>query len=167
MHSVPAARPPVAETVGSWTLASVTELSGMRANLVRSLDAHASQGGEQLAETHRWLVLVASELATNALVHAGSPAHVTLRGTPDRYVLEVVDHAPGSRPAIARDRAPGAGGFGLVLTQKLASTVGWFVDGSRKHVWATFSAPGRAGGSASAPDRRSAARTSRGRRLAV
>jgi anti-sigma regulatory factor (Ser/Thr protein kinase) len=81
-------------------------------------------------------VLVASELAANAVLHAGTPYVVELR-VDDAVRIEVTDSGPPApfiRPAPRR--LDGDGGWGLALVAELASRWGveW-LDGC-KVVWA-------------------------------
>ncbi|MER6076779.1 ATP-binding protein [Streptomyces sp. NPDC001833] len=95
---------------------------------------------EPLAET---LILLVSELVTNAVVHTGCPAVLRLslpgadRGSADESVtvrLEVAD---------ASDRAPvprcadgdATGGRGLALVDGLADRWGWSPEGAGKRIW--------------------------------
>ncbi|MFF5143153.1 ATP-binding protein [Streptomyces sp. NPDC013157] len=95
---------------------------------------------EPLAET---LILLVSELVTNAVVHTGCPAVLRLslpgadRGGADESVtvrLEVAD---------ASDRAPvprcadgdATGGRGLALVDGLADRWGWSPEGAGKRIW--------------------------------
>lgn len=84
------------------------------------------------------VVLVASELATNALVHGCAPATVRLCGDRHDFLLDVLDHDVATTPHMAVGRAPGEGGFGLQIARHLSEEVGWYTTGSTKHVWATF-----------------------------
>lgn|GEM_PF-1463324 len=61
------------------------------------------------------LVLIATELATNALVHGLPPTIVTLSRAEDEWLLDVADDDPGSEPVYAGARTTGAGGLGLHL----------------------------------------------------
>lgn len=138
MTSVPLARPPAdAQTLRTWELTSTSDLRPMRAEIARILERSADEALSG-TPTQAGLVLVSSELATNALLHAAPPARVTLKTTPDLYVLEVADNAPEATPQIAHARGLGEGGFGLVLACQLASSLGWYALPTRKHVWATF-----------------------------
>ncbi|MEU7658810.1 ATP-binding protein [Streptomyces lincolnensis] len=91
---------------------------------------------DPLAET---LILLVSELVTNAVVHTGRPA--VLRLSLPRVVaesatvrLEVADHS---------DRAPvprcvdgdQTGGRGLALVDGLADRWGWSPEGNGKRIW--------------------------------
>ncbi len=119
--------------VRSWTLSTLDELTGLRAAvrddpLVRPLPAETSDA----------VLLVTTELATNALRHGAPPAVVRVALLDELLLVDVADQDPGSRPVVAGTRAPGAGGFGLRLAYRLATDVGWYRIGGSKHVWATF-----------------------------
>lgn len=80
-------------------------------------------------------VLLASELATNAVRYARTPVTVWLAQRPDRIVLSVEDASP--EPATVRH--PGAleeGGRGLELVEALADGWGERGRGNGKLVWA-------------------------------
>lgn len=85
--------------------------------------------------------LLASELATNALVHGRGRVELRLRLTRDRLVLEAVDaghHMPRRRQAGVDDE----GGRGLHLVAALADRWGsWATDGG-KVVWAELDLAG-------------------------
>ncbi|MFI8232134.1 ATP-binding protein [Streptomyces sp. NPDC085900] len=91
---------------------------------------------EPLAET---LILLVSELVTNAVVHTGCPAVLRLSlpeeaAEPSTVRLEVAD---------ASDRAPvprcadgdATGGRGLALVDGLADRWGWSPEGAGKRIW--------------------------------
>ncbi|MBC9727139.1 anti-sigma regulatory factor [Streptomyces sp. TRM68367] len=92
---------------------------------------------EPLAET---LILLVSELVTNAVVHTGCPAvlRLSLPGSTAAESatvrLEVADRS---------DRAPlprcvdgeSAGGRGLALVDGLADRWGWTAEGAGKRIW--------------------------------
>jgi anti-sigma regulatory factor (Ser/Thr protein kinase) len=96
---------------------------------------------EPLAET---LILLVSELVTNAVVHTGCPAVLRLlltgvcddpSGSPTGTVrLEVADSS--TRPPQPR-RATGeeTGGRGLELVDGLADRWGWDPEGGGKRIW--------------------------------
>jgi anti-sigma regulatory factor (Ser/Thr protein kinase) len=74
------------------------------------------------------LVLVASELITNAVIHTGSPRDATLsvRMTGDRVVIEVASAGPRF-DRCAMKATPGIdGGFGLRVVDALADR--WWVE---------------------------------------
>ena len=84
------------------------------------------------------VVLVVSELATNAVVHASTSFSVTLAGRLDSLVLTVRD-ASASQPEYARDDLYGLGGRGLRIVDAHCSAWGISpeVEGG-KSVWASF-----------------------------
>lgn len=90
---------------------------------------------EPLAET---LVLLVSELVTNAVVHTGRPAVLRLL-VPDRQLseavrIEVAD-ACGCPPRQRQAEADDACGRGLELVAGLANRWGWQRLGGGKHIW--------------------------------
>ncbi|MEU6476162.1 ATP-binding protein [Streptomyces sp. NPDC047017] len=91
---------------------------------------------EPLAET---LVLLVSELATNAVVHTGCPAvlRLFLPGAPAEAAtvrLEVADISTRAPvPRCAGDEA--TGGRGLALVDGLADRWGWTAEGAGKRIW--------------------------------
>jgi two-component sensor histidine kinase len=89
------------------------------------------------------MAIVATELASNALRHAHSPAVVTLNRSRRTLVLDVGDDQPLSVPRVPAERPGGQGGRGLRIVQQLALRTGWYVAGGRKHVWAQFGLPRR------------------------
>ncbi|MEV1062308.1 ATP-binding protein [Streptomyces sp. NPDC050263] len=97
---------------------------------------------EPLAET---LILLVSELVTNAVVHTGCPAVLRLSlpggsagpggaGEPSVVRLEVADTSDRAPvPRCAGDEA--TGGRGLALVDGLADRWGWSVEGAGKRIW--------------------------------
>ncbi|MFJ6985143.1 MULTISPECIES: ATP-binding protein [unclassified Streptomyces] len=91
---------------------------------------------EPLAET---LVLLVSELVTNAVVHTGCPAvlRLSLPGGPAGEAtvrLEVADRSERAPvPRCVGDDA--TGGRGLALVDGLADRWGWTVEGHGKRIW--------------------------------
>jgi anti-sigma regulatory factor (Ser/Thr protein kinase) len=89
----------------------------------------AAQESVQVAE------LLVSELATNAVVHAGTPALLSVSVTDGAAHIEIADDGPGE-PRL-RPQAPGdEGGYGMRLIDRLAWS--WGVDrrpGDGKTVW--------------------------------
>jgi anti-sigma regulatory factor (Ser/Thr protein kinase) len=93
---------------------------------------------EPLAET---LILLVSELVTNAVVHTGRPAVLRLclpcaaaGGAANPVRVEVADtsnRAP--QPRCAGDDA--TGGRGLALVECLADRWGWSPEGAGKSIW--------------------------------
>ncbi len=93
---------------------------------------------EPLAET---LILLISELVTNAVVHTGCPAVLRMlfgtsgaSGTGGTVRVEVADASdcpPRQRHAAGED----TGGRGLELVDGLADRWGWQPEGAGKQIW--------------------------------
>ncbi|HWK92751.1 MAG TPA: ATP-binding protein [Luteimicrobium sp.] len=126
------------ETVRTWDLHSSSELSTLRAQLMAALTSEGHQQGTDLDDVPNRLVLIASELATNAIEHGLPPTTVTLSRSATEFLLEVADHDLGQPPVFATGRGFGEGGIGMRLTQRLSAAMGWYQDGLAKTVWATF-----------------------------
>lgn len=123
---------------GSWSYE--TELPAVPASVAtargficRHLEEH------DLVHLEDDVRLVASELVTNALIHAGTAFLVTLRGTPDRVLLTVRDGSsvvpvrPPAGPALEQ------GGRGLGIVAELSDEWGVVRNhGRAKSVWASF-----------------------------
>ncbi|RMI06715.1 ATP-binding protein [Cellulomonas triticagri] len=128
--------------VRTWTLRAVTDLSPVRRELLAEVTAEHAEPQLALGRTPENMVLVASELATNALEHGLPPTVLTL-GTDGRdYLLDVCDSDLDSVPVLPGERPVGAGGFGLLIARRLSQDVGWYADDRTKHVWAIFPAQG-------------------------
>ncbi len=82
--------------------------------------------------------LLTSELAANAVVHAGTAFQVTVHLDPPELLVEVVDFAPSQsvRHEVSNDRRSGRG---LVIVEALASRWGVRIQTEAKAVW--FSLP--------------------------
>ncbi|MBF0724272.1 ATP-binding protein [Sanguibacter inulinus] len=136
MVFVPAARPPQHyELVHEWTLESPSDVSRLRSEIAERAIATGDWDAEAPEVLDR-LVLVCSELSSNALIHARPPVCASLQASPSRFLVDVSDDVLGTSPVLAHQ--PDEGGLGLALTSALASSSGWYVEGGRKHVWATF-----------------------------
>jgi hypothetical protein len=84
------------------------------------------------------VVLVVSELATNALVHARSPFLVTLAAVDEMVLLEVRD-ATHTAPTRVAARTLDTSGRGMAIVQTLSRDWGVSAPGSGgKSVWAQF-----------------------------
>lgn len=138
MAELTASSPPAGSEIRHWVLDTPKQLKDLRANLHEALTGRPLPTGASLEEIPEKVVLVATELATNALRHGMPPTIVRLCRTPDRYVLDVVDHDPTAVPVYAEERPTGAGGLGLQLARRLALDLGWYVADGTKHVWAQF-----------------------------
>ncbi|HLH28180.1 MAG TPA: ATP-binding protein, partial [Acidimicrobiales bacterium] len=84
-------------------------------------------------------LIVASELAANAVVHAGSEFAVTVAATDDRVCLSVADSG-GGRPSRRTSEATDEAGRGLQLVDALASRWGVASGWLGKVVWAEVDA---------------------------
>ncbi|TQS43025.1 ATP-binding protein [Cryptosporangium phraense] len=128
-----------------WVLNSPAELGRLRHGVHYALTGRSLPPDAGLDGVPEKMVMVASELATNALQHGRPPTIVTLYRAGDSFLLDVADHDPRLIPEYAETRPPGAGGLGLKLARDLAVALGWFADDESptplKHVWAQFPAP--------------------------
>jgi serine/threonine-protein kinase RsbW len=132
--SVPAAW---GDQIHEWTLNSARELRELRSSLYTALTGKPELDG-RLDDVPEKMVLVATELATNALRHGRPPTVVRLFLDGDEFILDVADNDPEILPEFAESRPPGAGGLGLRLAQEFSLGIGWFVTDSTKHIWARF-----------------------------
>ncbi|NGN65360.1 ATP-binding protein [Streptomyces sp. A7024] len=90
------------------------------------------------------VLLVVSELVTNACLHAGGPDELRLHCAPKLLRLEVSDLGTGTPAPRTPHRATRPGGHGMFIVQRLC--LDWGVvryDGRPgKTVWAELAAPG-------------------------
>ena len=138
-----AAKPPAgAEVLFVWVLAGPDQLQGLRASLYEAVTGQAPGAGDRLIEAAEEMVLVASELATNALQHGLMPTQVMLSRVADRrFVLEVSDHDVRTAPAMGALSSESIGGRGLHIARAFSLEVGWYVTQRTKHIWALFDVP--------------------------
>lgn len=141
MPFLSAQTPPTMTEVHSWVLDSPDQLRSLRASLHQAITGRPLPAGAELDEIPEKVVLVATELATNALRHGLPPTIVRLGRHGQLFVLDVADHSPDATPHYVDDRPPGAGGLGLQLASKLALDLGWYIADDTKHVWAEFPVP--------------------------
>ena len=106
--------------IGSWRLETLGDLAELRAGLHHTLTGTPLPPDRHLDAAPERIVLVASELATNALRHGMPPARLRLLSDGREFVVDVVDHSPDDPPVIGGHRPPGAGGFGLLLARRAA-----------------------------------------------
>ncbi|MEU4714890.1 ATP-binding protein [Micromonospora purpureochromogenes] len=121
-----------------WQLSSAADLRGLRASLHQALTGEELLAGEKLDEVPELMVLVASELATNALRHGIPPTIVRLLVAEDRFILEVADHDLSTIPELVDTRPMGAGGRGLQIAEAVSLDVGWYATDRTKIIWAAF-----------------------------
>lgn len=124
--------------VRAWSLDSVTDLARVRRELLTEVTAPHAEPQPTLGQVPENMVLVASELATNALQHGLPPTILSLHADGRDYLLDVRDSDLESVPMLAGERPVGAGGFGLLIARRLSQDVGWYTADGTKHVWATF-----------------------------
>ncbi|KAB1908722.1 ATP-binding protein [Micromonospora tulbaghiae] len=131
--------PPQASELERWVLDSPEDLRGLRAWLREALNRHGLVQGEDLDEVPHLVVLVATELASNALRHGRPPTLITLLATDDQFLLDVADHDVSSVPELTDISPTDSGGRGLFLAQSVSLDVGWYATDKTKNIWASFS----------------------------
>jgi hypothetical protein len=83
--------------------------------------------------------LVASELATNAVLHARTPFHLTLSERDAAVTVSVEDAQPTRLPELVAPGARGEHGHGLRIVDLLSQSWGVSTDPEgAKVVWASF-----------------------------
>jgi serine/threonine-protein kinase RsbW len=130
--------PPRATVLEVWVLNTTTELRQLRAALSAALSREPETSGRTLDDIPERMVLVATELATNAIRHGIPPTEVTLLRTDTEFVLDVADHDLSTVPELADTRPLHAGGRGLQLARSFSLDVGWYATDTTKHIWASF-----------------------------
>lgn len=132
--------------VATWEVVDADRLADARRQLESTVcDRLPALCEPENADLLSHVILVASELVTNALRHTDGPARLDLLMPDSALVVSVLDHRPDVPPVLSPDRDLGQGGFGLQLAMRLAEDVGWFRVADGKQVWARFAAPtGRA-----------------------
>ena len=139
MTSFPSSTPTAwGHQIHEWILDTPAQLRELRAALHTALTGSPEFDG-RLEDVPEKMLLVATELATNALRHGRPPTSVRLYEVDDEgYILDVADHDPQILPEFADFRPPGGGGLGLRLAEEFSLDIGWFVNGPTKHIWARF-----------------------------
>jgi serine/threonine-protein kinase RsbW len=130
--------PDTFQLLKGWVLDTTDELSAMRVGILRALAAESADPAATLDEVADNMVLIATELATNAIKFGLPPTKVRLLHTDHVYLLDIADHDTSTVPYVAGSRALDEGGFGLRIAQRLALEVGWYAEGDVKHVWAVL-----------------------------
>jgi serine phosphatase RsbU (regulator of sigma subunit)/anti-sigma regulatory factor (Ser/Thr protein kinase) len=119
------------------------DLHGVRATRKFIRDSLRAWGLDTVADE---LELMASEIVTNALIHADSHVDLRLREYPDRVRMEVRDSdasppVPSAISAAEEEKAQSEHGRGLIIVEALASAWGTSPSGRGKTVWLEIPAP--------------------------
>ncbi|BFU45456.1 ATP-binding protein [Krasilnikovia sp. MM14-A1004] len=130
--------PPDATELDLWILVTATQLREFRAHLIAALNGHTPAANSQLADIPERMVLVATELATNAIKHGLPPTIVRLLRTEREFVLDVADHDLTTVPELTEAGPIDTGGRGLHLARAFALDLGWYAADRTKHIWAAF-----------------------------
>ncbi|GAA3191700.1 MULTISPECIES: ATP-binding protein [Streptomyces] len=139
------------------TAAPVGQVRRLRLSGTRGAVARARDFAREALQDWGWLpaatadqraaaedvLLVVSELVTNACLHAEGPEELRLRCSAKVLRLEVADLGAGSPAPRTPHRAGRPGGHGMFIVQRLC--LDWGVvrnaDGPGKTVWAELAAP--------------------------
>lgn len=114
----------------SWSIG--TALGGVGVARRRAARAFTEAGLD--ARETQVLVLLVSELVTNALVHARPPVRLVIDVDDERTRVEVLDAATRV-PHVRSATVSALGGRGLALVDDLATRWGTRVDDDGKTVW--------------------------------
>ena len=87
-------------------------------------------------EISKDLVLIASELAANAIRHGAPPALLCVSHEHGRIRITVSNHGGSPDPRVLSPDPESGHGRGLAIVETLADDVGWSRDGDRLDVWA-------------------------------
>lgn len=114
----------------------VLDVGGTPVTEARDLLAHTVLGlpGEHVDE----VLLLASELVTNAVCHGAAPVLLSVTWGDGSVRVEVADQSP-ARPVLKTVEWDAPSGRGLLLVDGLASDWGALASGSGKTVWFTLS----------------------------
>jgi anti-sigma regulatory factor (Ser/Thr protein kinase) len=141
MNSSSALPPGGKVQLGQWALETFAELRLLRASLRRTLTGEVAAGGGAPDNVPDRMVVIATELAANAMAHAKPPTTVRLFRTESTLILDVADNDPWIVPQFAAEHPSRAGGLGMFLARKLSDDIGWYVADGTKHVWAQVAIP--------------------------
>ncbi len=134
----PARVPPEFSELWCEELGSVAALAQLRRHLRAELTGSPTVENPEREHWAERLVLIADELASNALRHGGTPVATALSRIGNRWMVSVSDTSPDVPPEPAQGRDPGLGGLGLHLVADLAERYGWFAERGAKTVWAVI-----------------------------
>ena len=91
------------------------------------------------ADTVDDLVLIASELAANAVRHGAPPALLRIEETDGHIRVTVSNHGDAPDPRVLTADEGSGHGRGLAMVEAMADEVGWSRTGDRLDVWAEVS----------------------------
>ncbi|MFD9427435.1 MULTISPECIES: ATP-binding protein [unclassified Streptomyces] len=106
-------------SITAVTVRSATSVAGAREETRDFLDRLVPAIGAEASDT---VVLVVSELVTNALRHGGGTCTLNLTAHPDTIEVAVHDPSPHAPRMRTPDRTGGTGGFGWPMVNHLART---------------------------------------------
>jgi two-component sensor histidine kinase len=113
-----------------WTVVSPTQLAGLRAQL-RYL-ASLWSVTEDCADR---ILMIVNELVSNAIDHARTASHITVRRSESLIRVLVADDSP-LPPQMPPHDVNAARGRGLQMIKALSSRWGWTARHGGKTVWA-------------------------------
>jgi serine/threonine-protein kinase RsbW len=115
-----------------WVLpVDLTAAQAARQHVADHLDRHGTP-----TDVVDDAVLIASELAANAVRHGAPPILLLLERTADRLRITVVNHGDAPDPRVIVADPDANHGRGLAMVSDLAAATGWERDGDRLLVWA-------------------------------
>ncbi|MFC3380636.1 ATP-binding protein [Couchioplanes azureus] len=137
LNLAPTLPPADAEVLHVWVLDERSQLPTLKASL---LDVVIQQRplAQYAIGTVDKMMLVATELAANAITYGLPPTVVRLFADGPSLIVDIADHDTQIPPEFADAQPPGAGGLGLRLALKFALAVGWYATDTTKHIWAEF-----------------------------
>ena len=106
------------------------------ARVARQHTAEALRGESAADESVDDAVLIASELAANAVRHGTPPVLLRIQRIGDRVRITVSNHGDSPDPRILTAEPGAPHGRGLAMVEALAVEVGWGREGDRLDVWA-------------------------------
>lgn len=126
---VPAAQPPTGTSLGAWSLRPEPQ----SARLARRLVTQAIGGSDD--QVRRRAALVTSELVANGVRHARGGMVLSVHRLASGWVVAVADdsHAP---PVVRDVGQLTEAGRGLMIVERVSTTLGWARTPTGKVVWA-------------------------------
>ncbi|MGF7238059.1 MAG: ATP-binding protein, partial [Frankia sp.] len=134
-HARTVTLPPSAEAPRATRRFLLGELTGDDARAARKAGGESADLDEDVIDT---ILLLATELVTNAVLHAGTAIVVALECGDHQITVRVIDRHPGPvavRPAPTGDAALSENGRGLELVAALAASWGTEHTPNGKTVW--------------------------------